>query len=141
MKHPVHPLIVHFPIACWSLSTFGDIAGMFLTINLSQAIGVLMFIGCVSAVCAMAAGLYDVTKLKDIEQISDVIDHHMYAAITAWSFYLLSLYLRWEEGLSVAPNMWAAVTSIVGFICLMITGWYGANLVYVYGIGTKKVND
>lgn len=140
MKHPVHPLIVHFPIACWSLSTFGDIARVFLTTNLTQVIGTLLIIGCVSAIFAMAAGLYEVVKLKNIEQHSNAIDQHMYAAITAWGFYLVSLYLRWNDGLSTAPNMWAVVTSIIGFTCLVIAGWYGANLVYVYGVGTKKTS-
>ena len=138
MKHPLHPLIVHFPIACWSLSTFGDLAGLFFTTSLTQSIGILMFIGCVSAVCAMAAGLYDAVKLNPIEQLSYAIDHHMYAAITAWGLYLISLGLRWNDGLSFPPSIWAVATSIAGSICLFIAGWYGANLVYEHGAGTKN---
>lgn len=140
MNHPVHPLIVHFPIACWSLSTFGDVVEMFIPTNQSQAIGILIFIGCISAVGAMAAGLYDAVKLKDHEQLSKPLDNHMYAAIAAWCLYLLSLTIRWDGGLSFASNTWAVVTSIAGFICLVIAGWYGANLVYVHGVGTKRIS-
>ncbi|WP_343251093.1 DUF2231 domain-containing protein, partial [Pseudoxanthomonas sp. KAs_5_3] len=25
MRHPLHPALVHFPIACWSLATAGDL--------------------------------------------------------------------------------------------------------------------
>ncbi len=138
MTHPVHPLIVHFPIACWSLSTLGDITGLFFTTDLSEAIGILMLIGCISALGAMAAGLYDAIKLKNNEQMSNTIDQHMYAATTAWCFYSLSLFIRWDDGLSTAPNIWAFAASIVGFMCLIIAGWLGANLVYVFGAGTTK---
>ena len=31
MKHPLHPALVHFPIACWSLATLADIAGQWST--------------------------------------------------------------------------------------------------------------
>ena len=28
MRHPLHPALVHFPIACWSLATAADLAGL-----------------------------------------------------------------------------------------------------------------
>jgi uncharacterized membrane protein len=138
MKHPVHPLIVHFPIACWSLGTLGDLTGILFSHGQSQAIGLLIIIGCISAVIAMTAGLYDLGKVKDIQPIERIVDRHMYAAVIALSFYSLSLYLRWSDDFLIEPNKWAIVTSIIGFISLIIAGWYGASLVYVYDIGTKK---
>lgn len=138
MNHPLHPLIVHFPIACWSLSTLGDLMGMFFTHNQTQAIELLLLIGCISAIVAMAAGVYEITKIKDIEPISTTVDHHMYAAMIAWVFYSLSLYLRWDNHLFTKPTLWAIGTSILGFISLVIAGWYGATLVYRYGVRVKK---
>jgi len=140
MNHPVHPLVVHFPIACWSLSTFGDLTGIMFTNSHTEAIGLLMLIGCISAIAAMAAGLYEISKVKNIDPASNTVDHHMYAAVAAWCFYSLSLYLRWDDGFYTEPNIWAIVTSVVGFISLIITGWYGANLVYTHGVGINKVN-
>jgi len=141
MTHPVHPLLVHFPIACWSLSTFGDIVGMFYPTGFTQAIATLMLIGIISGIAAMAAGLFDAVKYKHIEHLSNPIDKHMYAAITAWSFYLVSLSLRWDDALSMVPDMWAIVTSVAGAISVMVAGWYGGNLVYVHGVGTQKLKD
>lgn len=138
MKHPLHPLIVHFPIACWSLSTLGDLVGIFYSHNQTQTIGHLLFIGCISAIIAMAAGLYEVVKIKDSEQISTTIDHHMYAAMLTWTFYALSLYLRWDEDLFTNPTTWAIVTSVLGFVSLIVAGWYGATLVYKHGIGVNN---
>lgn len=138
MNHPLHPLIVHFPIACWSLSTLGDLLGMFFTHNQTQAIELLLLIGCISAIVAMAAGVYEITKIKDIEPISTTVDHHMYAAMISWVFYSLSLYLRWDNHLFIKTTLWAIVTSILGFISLVIAGWYGATLVYRYGVRVKK---
>lgn len=138
MKHPVHPLVVHFPIACWSLSTLGDLMGIFYFHNQTQAIEFLLLIGCISAIVAMAAGLYEVVKIKITVQISATIDQHMYAAVFALGFYSLSLYLRWDEHLFTKPTIWAVTTSVFGFISLVIAGWYGATLVYRHGVRVKK---
>ena len=139
MKHPIHPLVVHFPIACWSLSTLGDLTGILLPNSPTQLIVLLMFIGCISAVIAMAAGLYEIGKIKDIGPIEYIVDRHMYAAVTAWGFYSLSLYLRWDNGFSTEPNIWAITTSVIGFVSLIIAGWYGANLVYNHGVRVNKI--
>ena len=139
MKHPLHPFVVHFPITCWSLATLGDLTGIVFTNSHTQTIGLLMLIGCISAIAAMAAGLYEMSNVKDSNTISNIIDHHMHAAVVTWSFYSLSLYLRWGEGFYTEPNVWAIVTSVLGFISLIMTGWYGANLVYTHGVGTNKI--
>lgn len=138
MKHPLHPLIVHFPIACWSLSTLGDLTSILFSNSHAESIVLLMFIGCISAVVAMAAGLYEIGKIKDIDPIVYIVDRHMYAAVTAWSFYSLSLYLRWDNGFSIEPNIWAIIASVIGLVSLIIAGWYGASLVYLHGVRVNK---
>ena len=40
MRHPIHPMLVHFPVATWSISTLGDIAGLFTNEQVSQVAGV-----------------------------------------------------------------------------------------------------
>lgn len=140
MKHPVHPLVIHFPIACWSLSTLGDLTGIVFSHNQEQAIGLLIIIGCISAIVAMAAGLYEIGKIKDIDLIEHTVDRHMNAAVTAFIFYSVSLYLRWDNGLSTQPNIWAIATSLIGLVSLITAGWYGANLVYRHGVRVNKIN-
>lgn len=150
MNHPIHPLIVHFPIACWSLSTIGDLAGLFLWANPGDAsvetlgdvfgngIGILMLIGCITGMAAIIAGLYEVTKLVGTQQSIIAVDYHMYAAVSAWCCYSVSVYLRWTGGLSFEANNAAIAASLVGFVCLALTGWFGATLVYTHGVGTNK---
>ena len=138
MKHLLHPLIVHFPIACWSLSTLGDLAGLVLTTNLAQAIGILMFVGCISAIIGMAAGLYDARKIVNNAQTENTLDKHMYAAATAWCFYSFSLYSRWDGYIFNSPNTSAIITSVIGLVILFVAGWYGATLVYQYGVGVNE---
>ena len=135
MKHPVHPLIVHFPIACWSLSTLGDLLNTFAKTHIIDDIEILMLIGCLSAIIAMVAGIYEVTRIKPATHISITIERHVYAAIITFSLYSLSLFLRWDSGFLSEPDSWAIVASFAGFLSLVIAGWYGGNLVYKYGIG------
>lgn len=138
MNHPIHPLLVHFPIACWSLSTLGDLATIFLPYPLVPIISLLLFVGCITAIIAMSAGLYEVSKIKDIESIQKTVDMHMYAAVLAWCFYCISLYFRWDNHFVNEFNLWATSTSVIGFISLMVAGWYGGILVYRHGVGTSN---
>ena len=138
MKHPLHPLIVHFPIACWSLSTIGDLAGLVLKTNLAQAVGLLMLIGCISAMLAMALGLYDARKITNNSQIEKVFDIHIFAAATAWCFYSFSLFSRWDGYVFNNPTASAIITSVIGLVVLFVAGWYGATLVYQYGVGVNE---
>lgn len=137
MRHPVHPFVVHFPVACWSLTTVSDLSGLLLTSGLTLATGVLLLIGCSSAIVAMAAGLYELAKIQSNAAIIQVADRHMYAAAATWCLYSVSLYLRWDAGFYTAPSIWAIITSVAGLLGLMFTGWYGASLVYRYRIGTS----
>lgn len=137
MKHPIHPIIAHFPLVCWSLTSLGDLTNRFFDTQLSHAVGILLSIGCISAIVAMIAGLFELTKIKNRDLVAVTADRHMNAAVLTWSLYATSLFLRWDNGFATHLNTWALVTSLTGFIVLTITGWYGGKLVYQFGVGTK----
>jgi uncharacterized membrane protein len=140
MRHPIHPLLVHFPIACWSLATLDDLLGLLVSHDFSRIVGFLLLIGCVSAIPAMAAGLSESLKLRDVDLLVKVAGRHMYFAASSWCCYSLSLYLHWDNGTFMVPDEWIIVTSMLGFICLIFTGWYGAGLVYRHGVGVDEIS-
>ncbi len=136
MAHPLHPALVHFPVACWSLSTLGDVA--------SLAIGdprvwfvssVLLVLGLITALAAMTAGLFELKKIDEDSPAMKVANLHMYLVTTAWAVYALSLYLRVSGSVVVRPNGFAIALSVAGFFLLCVAGWLGGTLVYGYGIG------
>lgn len=142
MKHPLHPVLVHFPIACWSLATLVDIAGLWTTRwPLWQWSAGMLAIGCASGLAAAGAGLMALLKLSPEHPATVVANRHMVAALTAWSLYAGSLFLR-IKGMQPAPaDSMALALSGLGFLALVATGWLGGQLVYVHGVGTAGPRD
>ncbi|MFT3897885.1 MAG: DUF2231 domain-containing protein [Thermomonas sp.] len=138
MSHPLHPALVHFPIAGWSLATFADVASLRLGEPAWRFAAALMAVGCAAALATMAAGLWEFTKLRDGNPALPVANRHMLFALAAFCSYATSLLLRWSNGGLHAPAMPALAASILGFILLGITGWLGGQLVYAHGVGVAR---
>lgn len=137
MKHPIHPMIVHFPIACWSLATLGDLLSIFSKLQLDKSIAIILAIGCATAILAMIAGFLESLKIAEIdkEKIEKTLDMHMYLAMTCWCLYMFSLLERWHNGHFVPVSTLALISSFSGFILLAFVGKKGGDLVYKYGVG------
>ena len=135
MRHPLHPALVHFPIACWSLATASDFAGVVSAAMPWRLAGILMAIGTAMAVMAMTAGFVEFLKVEADSPAMRDINRHMLLAATAWSCYAASLFLRWDAGSFTRPGTLAIALSAAGFVALCLTGWLGGKLVYGHGIG------
>ena len=134
-RHPLHPALVHFPVACWSLATIADLASPWLGQPAWWLAGVLLAIGTVAALAAMGAGLLEFARIaEDSPALADA-RRHMLLAMTAWVLYAASLLLRLQGTTLVAPAWPALATSVAGFLCLAATGWLGGKLVYQHRIG------
>lgn len=137
MKHPLHPMIVHFPIACWSLATLGDLLSIFIDLQFDKSIAISIAIGCSIAIIAMIAGFMESLKIskKDKIKIEKTLDMHMYLAMTCWCLYVFSLMRRWDNGHLIPVSTLGLISSFTGFICLAFVGIKGGDLVYKYGVG------
>lgn len=136
MKHPVHPMLVHFPIATWLLATLGDVSSLFMeNEKIWWVAGVLLAIGTITALLAMTAGLMELAKIDQQSPAIKIANQHMMMVMGSWSFYAVSLFLRFEEGSLIQPGIIAVLLSVAGLIFLCIAGWLGGRLVYEYGVG------
>lgn len=139
MKHPLHPALVHFPVACWSLATLADIAGHWWTRwPLWQFSLALLAIGCSAGLAAAGAGVIELLKLPPGHPATGDANRHMLLALGAWSLYAASLFLRLGTPPASAPGAIALATSIAGFIALAAAGWLGGKLVYAHGVGRAQ---
>ena len=64
-RHPLHPALVHFPVACWSLATFADLASLRLGEPAWRLAGMMLAIGTLSALAAMGAGLFEFARIAE----------------------------------------------------------------------------
>ena len=135
MKHPIHPILVHFPIATWFLATIADIASLFTNEQVGWVAGVLLVTGIIMSLPAMIAGLVDLGKISQQSTAIKIANQHMILMMVSWSFYAVSLFIRLDGSSLEQPSLIAISLSVLGLVCLCVAGWMGGKLVYEYGVG------
>jgi uncharacterized membrane protein len=132
--HPIHPMLVPFPIVCFILAFVCDILYTQGHTELATASKWLLGIGLVMAALAALAGLTDFLGEKRI-QGGDAIKHAI-ANVTAVVLELINLLLRRGNDDFIAST--GVYISLVVVLILLYSGWKGGDLVYKHGMG---VND
>ena len=138
MKHPLHPALVHFPIACWSMATLADVASLQFGEPAWRFAGVSMAIGTLAAIGAMLAGLVEFAKIDSDSPALRDANRHMLLAMAAWCCYAASLALRLDGMALTQPGTLPIGLSALGFVVLAAAGWHGGKLVYTHGVGVRR---
>lgn len=137
MRHPVHPALVHFPIACWVLALPFDLIAWLGWSSWSRTAYLLILGGVLLALPAMLAGMLDLKRVEDNERALPIAYRHITLMACAWLSYLVSLMLRLES-LTSPPEIAAVLATATGFIFLITGAWHGAELVYGHGVGMHR---
>ena len=138
MSHPLHPALVHFPIAAWTLATLLDAVGWAWPAPwLQSAAALLLAAGCGFGVLAAAVGWWELFKLPAEHPGNRVAVIHMSLALASLGLYAGSLYLRLDlpQQRLLPTAAWALALSAAGWLLLLATGWMGGQLVYRHGVG------
>ncbi|MEO8367214.1 MAG: DUF2231 domain-containing protein [Pseudoxanthomonas sp.] len=138
MSHPLHPALVHFPIACWSLATAADVASLWWGKPAWMLAGMLLALGTLIALAAMATGLIELLKVPAEHPATSDLNRHMLLMLSAWCLYATSLFLRLQGTTLTQPDAVDVGLSVVGFLVLGVGGWFGGKLVYAHGVGVEK---
>lgn len=141
MRHPIHPMIVHFPIVGWIMTFAGDIYQYFVgTDNYAHIIQIVAISSCVMAILTMAAGLIDYLRQQPKEAIAQHIETHMYWALALFLVFTFRALL--PSMLSDNLLFWSLLCSGLGFVLIIYVAKLGADLVYVHGVGQiNNVNN
>jgi uncharacterized membrane protein len=132
--HPLHPMLVQFPIVCF----IGVLVTDIVYVNnhnpgWATASRYLLAIGLVMAALAAVAGLTDFLGDKRIQQ-GDAIKHAI-ANVTAVVLEILNLFIRLRSDQQI-PHTGIILSAVVVLI-LLYSGWKGGALVYKHGIGVS----
>lgn len=137
--HPLHPAVVHFPIALLLSATIADLAWVAGFTTDTHIGAILMAAGLAGGLVAMGAGMVDLVRLDEA-----LVPHamkHVGAVGLAWLGYGVALYLRKDTlwaGAS-APGTLAVCVSIASALVLAFGGWLGGRLVYTFGANVQKI--
>ena len=130
--HPIHPMLVPFPIVCFIGTLVADIAFVKYGGH-GWAVGgrILLLVGLIMAALAAVTGLTDFVGEKRIQGPDAV--KHMLANVSAVVIELVNLILRWHNDAAI-PRIGIYLSVLVTLI-LLYSGWKGGDLVYRHGMG------
>jgi uncharacterized membrane protein len=140
MSHPIHPMVVHFPIALLFTSVFFDLLGIVKKDKYFDLTGSwLLVLGLVGGVVAAIFGAWSEDAVKEAGVPGRAIDlHETWAYVTIAAFGVLLLFRWWvRKRWSVRDRVVYLCGAVIGLLLLSLTGFYGGNLVYEYGAGVK----
>lgn len=136
--HPIHPMIVHFPIALLIASVVLDLlAFRWLTKSFREASLYTLIGGLLGAVLAIVTGSLAEDLVVKGGAPKAVIERHetlayvstaLFAALLAMKILIRSGRLRELPVLSLAVGL-------VGLGVLSVAGYFGGSLVYEFGAG------
>ncbi len=138
--HPLHPLIVTFPIA-FLTGAFGADVGYWLTHDPFWARAAIWLIGAgfIAGLVAALTGMLDFLKIDRVRK-HNAGWIHMAGNVAAMALTLVNWILRWDndEGAILPVGL---IISLVVASLLAITGWFGAELVYRHKVAVIGESD
>ncbi|TMJ87392.1 MAG: DUF2231 domain-containing protein [Alphaproteobacteria bacterium] len=135
--HPVHPMLIPFPIACFVLAFISDLAFWKTTNDFWASASLwLLGIGLIMAALAAVMGLADVLGDDQVRNLSDAW-LHAGGNVVAVVIELYNWYSRYEHGKdAIVPT--GVILSLVVVLILLFTGWKGWEMVYRHRVGVAE---
>ena len=135
--HPIHPMLVPFPIVCFIGTLVTDIAywrsAQMMWADFSAW---LLTIGLVMGALAAIAGLTDFLGNRLIRAQAPAWPH-MVGNIVAMLLALMNAFVHTRDAwTSVVPI--GLILSLLTVLILPVTGWLGWALVYRHGVGASR---
>jgi uncharacterized membrane protein len=141
--HPIHPMLVAFPIGLWVTSFALDIWYYFeRNPTWLYASKFMIAAGCVGALAAAVPGIIDWLVLKD-KRVVRIANWHARLNIIALIVFAISLYFRMQRGGAIVGHRLTIpfLLSLLGVILISISGWLGGEMVYRYGVSVEPQQD
>jgi uncharacterized membrane protein len=138
-SHPLHPLLVTFPIA-FLVGALGTDLGYWLTVDPFWARASLWLIGAgfLSGLAAGLAGTLDFLRIDRVRK-RRAGWAHMIGNVAALSLTLINWLTRLNNPSDAVLPLGLILSLIVASL-LGLTGWYGAELVYRHKVAVIGTN-
>ena len=139
-KHPIHPMLIVFPIGLWIFSLACDLIRLagasgdaWSTVAFFSMVG-----GFIGALCAAVPGFIDLLFYKGgappVKNSSDPHGDQSHRRRAVCDKYLAARQRphQYEQSMSTP-----VLLSIIGVALLFVSGWLGGQMVHVYGVGVE----
>ena len=135
--HPVHPMLIPFPIALWVFSLVADVIYLWRgnPVWRDWVAFYTLLGGIIGAALAAVPGLIDWLSITDRE-VKKIANWHARLNVIALLIFAASFYLRTAGGASIVGGSYTipVLLSVVGVILITISGWLGGEMVFRHGV-------
>lgn len=136
--HPIHPMLIVFPLGLLATALGLDIA---YAITERQALGIAAYwniaIGVVTGLVAAVFGLIDWLAIPAGTRAKRIGLLHGLGNVVVVALFTLSWLSRYDSPFH-EPRMISLVLEIAGGLLALVTGWLGGELVARLGIGVDR---
>lgn len=142
----LHPKVIHFPIAFFTLYFLFETSGIILSKEyLSKSAFIVLALGLFFSLLSVLTGNQAHEMIKqiqiDVAVYNEFIEQHeLFATITLWYFlgvFIARTYFTIKKKFVDKLRYIFVILGLIGSVLIYLTGTYGGELVFKYGIGTK----
>lgn len=137
--HPLHPMLIVFPVGLFIFSFASDIISRFAS---NQEIWITMAFytmagGFIGALAAAIPGLIDLLSLANA-RVKKIALTHMSLNLLVVGLYAVNLWLRFTGASNQGIAFWLSTAAVV---ILAVSAWLGAEMVHRHGVGVDIRED
>ena len=135
--HPIHPMLIPFPIGLWVFSLIADVIYLWRG-NLIWKDWVAFYAllaGIIGAAAAAVPGLIDWLSITD-RAVVRIANWHARLNVIALLVFAASFYLRTTSGASLLGGSYTipVALSVLGVVLITISGWLGGEMVFKHRV-------
>jgi len=140
LRHPIHPMLVHFPIGFLVVSFLLDLVSLgFPEVpNLVRCSFYAMLFGVVTALLAAVPGFVDYSDIRRDHAGKATATRHMTLNLMVVAIYGINLWLRSSALTDFKISLVPLLLSLIGIVLLSASGYLGGRLVYDEGIAVGR---
>ena len=143
LKHPLHPIVVHVPVALWpGALLFDGLSRIGLGGNgMVQLSFYSIALGLLAALVAVPTGVLDWGEIRKEKPAWKLGLYHMAVNLVADLLFAINLGLRFQD-FHTARTVAAAplLLSAIGTVMLIGGAYLGGLMVYDHGIGVARMS-
>ena len=130
LRHPIHPMLVHFPIGLFLLSLLLDLASLAFP-SVPHLVGdsfYAMLAGVIFSLLAAVPGFVDYTDIRSDHPGKRTATTHMILNLIVVAFYGINLGLRSSTISDPKISLMPLILSLLGITLLSVSGYLGGKL-------------
>ena len=140
LRHPIHPMLVHFPIGFLVLSFLLDLVSLAFpeVPNLVRGSFYAMLLGIITALLAAVPGFVDYSDIRRDQPGKVTATTHMILNLMVVAIYGINLGIRSSALSDPKISLPALLLSIISVGLLSVSGYLGGRLIYDEGIAVGR---